>query len=608
MNGWWGKTLVVDLWKKRTKELELDINVYSSFIGGRGLAIRLLWELAPMGVDPLSPHNPLIIASGPLSGLPIPSSGKLVVASKSPLTGGYGDGNIGTMASHHLKRSGYDAIAIIGASEKPIYLYIDDGKVEFLDAESIWGLDTFKAEEKLKEVHGRNLGILLIGPAGENGVRYSTVVSQKGRSGGRPGMGAVMGSKKLKAIVLRGTKEPPLYDRNALAETSKEAYNAILNSKGYRAWIAQGTMATVAWSNAAEVLPTMNFREGVWEESASIGGDLMEKLKVDRRGCPYCNMQCGNVIEDLSSFESELDYENVAMLGSNVLLGDLREVAELNRMADEMGIDTISLGNSLAFYMEASERGLVSERLEWGDFREMKALVPEIARRRGLGGFLAEGVMRMASSLGEEGRDFAVHVKGLEVSAYDCHAAPGMALAYGTSSIGAHHKDAWIISYEVSTDRFSYSREKVERVVYLQNVRGGLFESLTVCRLPWVELGLDLQYYLRMMKHATGIDWSMDDIAMVSQRIYSLIRAFWIRERGSWRRELDYPPIRWFKQPLTRGSLAGKKLDLQSYDKMLSMYYEIRGWDERGIPRKETLSSLGLDFVAPSLEASVGLS
>ncbi|MGC8564176.1 MAG: aldehyde ferredoxin oxidoreductase family protein [Fervidicoccaceae archaeon] len=608
MNGWWGKTLVVDLWKKRTKELELDINVYSSFIGGRGLAIRLLWELAPTGVDPLSPHNPLIIASGPLSGLPIPSSGKLVVASKSPLTGGYGDGNIGTMASHHLKRSGYDAIAIIGASEKPIYLYIDDGKVEFLDAESIWGLDTFKAEEKLKEVHGRNLGILLIGPAGENGVRYSTVVSQKGRSGGRPGMGAVMGSKKLKAIVLRGTKEPPLYDRNALAETSKEAYNAILNSKGYRAWIAQGTMATVAWSNAAEVLPTMNFREGVWEESASIGGDLMEKLKVDRRGCPYCNMQCGNVIEDLSSFESELDYENVAMLGSNVLLGDLREVAELNRMADEMGIDTISLGNSLAFYMEASERGLVSERLEWGDFREMKALVPEIARRRGLGGFLAEGVMRMASSLGEEGRDFAVHVKGLEVSAYDCHAAPGMALAYGTSSIGAHHKDAWIISYEVSTDRFSYSREKVERVVYLQNVRGGLFESLTVCRLPWVELGLDLQYYLRMMKHATGIDWSMDDIAMVSQRIYSLIRAFWIRERGSWRRELDYPPIRWFKQPLTRGSLAGKKLDLQSYDKMLSMYYEIRGWDERGIPRKETLSSLGLDFVAPTLEASVGLS
>ena len=608
MNGWWGKTLVVNLWKKRTKELELDINVYSSFIGGRGLAIRLLWELAPMGVDPLSPHNPLIIASGPLSGLPIPSSGKLVVASKSPLTGGYGDGNIGTMASHHLKRSGYDAIAIIGASEKPIYLYIDDGKVEFLDAESIWGLDTFKAEEKLKEVHGRNLGILLIGPAGENGVRYSTVVSQKGRSGGRPGMGAVMGSKKLKAIVLRGTKEPPLYDRNALAETSKEAYNAILNSKGYRAWIAQGTMATVAWSNAAEVLPTMNFREGVWEESASIGGDLMEKLKVDRRGCPYCNMQCGNVIEDLSSFESELDYENVAMLGSNVLLGDLREVAELNRMADELGIDTISLGNSLAFYMEASERGLVSERLEWGDFREMKALVPEIARRRGLGGFLAEGVMRMASSLGEEGRDFAVHVKGLEVSAYDCHAAPGMALAYGTSSIGAHHKDAWIISYEVSTDRFSYSREKVERVVYLQNVRGGLFESLTVCRLPWVELGLDLQYYLRMMKHATGIDWSMDDIAMVSQRIYSLIRAFWIRERGSWRRELDYPPIRWFKQPLTRGSLAGKKLDLQSYDKMLSMYYEIRGWDERGIPRKKTLSSLGLDFVAPSLEASVGLS
>lgn len=608
MSGWWGKTLVIDLWKRKAVDLRLDANLYTSFIGGRGLAVRLLWDLTPLGVDPLSPFNPLVIATGPLSGLPIPSSGKLVVASKSPLTGGYGDGNVGSMASHHLKRSGYDAIAVIGGSAKPTYLYIENGKVEFLDADGLWGMDSFRAEDKLKENHGKDAGILLIGPAGESGVRYATVVSQKGRSGGRPGIGAVMGSKKLKAIVLRGDKEPPLHDKKSLAEASKDAYNAILESKGYRAWIAQGTMATVAWSNAAEVLPTMNFKEGTWEESEAIGGDLMEKLKVGRRGCPYCNMQCGNIIEDFSSLESELDYENVAMLGSNVLLGDLRKVAELNRMADEMGMDTISLGNSFAFYMEASERGLVKEKLEWGDFGEMKALTYDIALRRGLGSFLAEGVMRMSSSLGKEGREFAIHVKGLEVSAYDCHAAPGMALAYGTSSIGAHHKDAWVISYEVSTDRFSYSREKVERVIYLQNIRGGLFESLTVCRLPWVELGLDIQHYLRMMKHATGIDWSYEDIAKVSQRIYSLIRAFWIRERGSWERELDYPPVRWFKHPLTRGTLAGKKLDLSSYDRMLSMYYEARGWDERGIPKRETLASLGLGFAISTLEASVGLS
>jgi len=217
-------------------------------------------------------------------------------------------------------------------------------------------------------------------------------------------------------------------------------------------------------------------------------------------------------------------------------------------------------------------------------------------------------VMRMSASLGEEGREFAMHVKGLEVSAYDCHAAPGMALAYATSPIGAHHKDAWIISYEVSTDRFSYSKEKVEKVVFLQNVRGGLFESLTVCRLPWVELGLDLSYYLKMLKSATGMDWSLDDVSKVSQRIYALMRAYWIRERDGWERALDYPPIRWFKHPLTKGSLAGRKLDLRKYDEMLSLYYQARGWDERGVPRKDTLISLGLDFAVEQLEKTVGLS
>ncbi|MEM0021506.1 MAG: aldehyde ferredoxin oxidoreductase family protein [Fervidicoccaceae archaeon] len=607
MHGWWGKVLIVDLSRGKSTVLSPSQETYINFIGGRGLAARLLWDLAPPGVDPLSPHNPLIIASGPLTGLPLPSSGKLVVASKSPLTGGYGDGNIGTMASYHLRRSGFDAIAIMGSSPYPSYLYIERGKVEVLKADGIWGLDTFSAEEKLKMEHGKDAGILLIGPAGENKVRYATIVSQKGRSGGRPGIGAVMGSKKLKAIVIRGSSEPNLYDGKKLAETAKEAYTAVLRSTGYRSWIAQGTMSTIAWSNAAGVLPTMNFKEGTWEESESIGGDLMEKIKKERRGCPYCNMQCGNVIEDNSSRDSELDYENVAMLGSNVLLGDLRKVAELNRIADEMGMDTISLGNSLGYYMEASERGLVDDKLEWGDFRGMKLLALDIAHRRGLGSFLAEGVMRMAASLGNDGEEFSMHVKGLEVSAYDCHAAPGMALSYGTSPIGAHHKDAWVISYEVSTDRLSYSRDKVERVIYLQTIRGGMFEALTTCRFPWVELGIDLQYYPRMLSQATGITWTMDDLAKAANRIYTLIRAFWIRERDSWSRQLDYPPLRWFKHPLTKGNLAGRKLDLKSYEDMLSAYYSMRGWDERGVPKRETLISLGLEFTIPILESTVGL-
>ncbi|ADV64433.1 aldehyde ferredoxin oxidoreductase family protein [Desulfurococcus mucosus] len=607
MYGWWGKVLLVDLTRMKTREIILDPETYRSYIGGRGLAVRLLWDLVPPGADPLSPYNALVVASGPLSGLPLPSSGKLVVASKSPLTNGYGDGNIGTMASHHLKHSGFDAIVVTGASRKPVYIYVENEKVEVRSAEHLWGLDTFTTEDKLVREHGRNIGILEIGPAGEHMVKYATVISQKGRSGGRPGIGAVMGSKRLKAIVVKGTREPPIADKNSLRSISEEAYRKLLESEGYDYWIRQGTMATIQWSQQNSVLPTMNYREGVWELYETISGDLMEKLKTDRRGCPYCNMQCGNVIADDAGEESELDYENVAMLGSNILLEDLRRVGEVNKMADKLGLDTISLGNAIGFYMEASERGLVRERLEWGDFKAVREIVVDTAYRRGLGAFIAEGVMRMSTSLGGEALDFAMHVKGLEVSAYNCHTTPGMALAYATSSIGAHHKDAWIISYEVKTDRTSYSREKVERLIFLQNIRGGMFESLTTCRLPWVELGLNIEYYPKMLSAVTGLEWSINDMHTVADRIYTLIRAFWIREHSGWSRSMDYPPARWFKHPLTKGPYAGHHLDPLRYEKMLEAYYEMRGWNENGIPRRETLLKLGLDFTIPILEKIVEL-
>lgn len=607
MYGWWGKVLYIDLMNKRAKSVALEPEVYAQFIGGRGLAIKLLWDLVPPGTDPLSPYNALIFAVGPLSGMPLPSSGKLVVASKSPLTNGYGDGNVGSMASHHLRRTGFDAIVVTGASKKPVYLYVENDKVDFIDAGELWGLDTFEAEDKLVRAHGKNAGMLLIGPAGEKLVRYATVISQKGRSGGRPGMGAVMGSKKLKALVIKGTKEPPVADKEKLRKLSEEAYKKVMESDNYDYWIRQGTMATIVWSHQNSVLPTMNFREGVWELHDTISGDLMEKLKVSRRGCPYCNMQCGNVIRDDVGDESELDYENVAMLGSNILLENLKRVGEINKLADKLGLDTISLGNALGFLMEASERGLVREKVEWGDFKAVRELTLDTAHRRGLGAFLAEGVKRMSEFIGGEALDFAMHVKGLEISAYNCTAAPGMALAYGTSSIGAHHKDAWIISYEVRTDRLGYTREKVEKLVYLQNARGGMFESLTTCRLPWVEVSLDIEYYPKFLSAVTGMEWTMDSLSVAANRIYTLIRAFWIRENVHWSRDIDYPPPRWFKHPLTKGPYAGQHLDFAKYNEMLDIYYEIRGWDARGIPKKDTLRKLGLDFVIPVLENIVEL-
>lgn len=600
MKGWNGRILRVDLTKGKHAVQDFGAELALKFLGGRGFATKILWDEVK-GIDPLSPDNKLIFAAGPLTGLAGPSVGKLVVAAKSPLTGGYGDGNIGTMAAVNLRRAGYDALVVEGRADKPVYVYIEDGKVEVLSADWLWGLNSFETEDKLVEKHGRDVGVLAIGRAGEKLVKFATIVSQSGRSGGRPGMGAVMGSKNLKAIVIRGTRGVEVADRKKLEELARDANLALRNKPSYSFWMRQGTMATIQWSQANSVLPTRNFSEGVFELSKEVDGDAMERLKVKQRGCPICPMICGNVIETHEGLESELDYENVAMLGPNIGLGDLRKVAALVRFADEAGLDAISLGNVIGFAMEASERGLIGEKLEWGDFDGAMRLAKEIVEREGIGDMLAEGVASAARRIGRGAEKFAMHVKGLEISAYDCRAAPGMALAYGTSPIGAHHKDAWVIAWEISFGRESYAREKVEKVVELQRIRGGMFETLVSCRFPWVEVGLELDWYPKLLEAATGVKITLNDIFEVADRIYSLMRAYWVRELGGWSRELDTPPAKWFEAPLSEGPLKGAKLSREGYGSMLSMYYEIRGWDERGVPRASTLERLGLGYVATEL-------
>jgi aldehyde:ferredoxin oxidoreductase len=605
MYGWSGKLLYVNLSSEKIVELQTDQDMMLDFIGGRGFAIKLLWDELPPGTDPFSPGNMLILATGPLTELPIPSSGKLVLASKSPLTGGYGDGNIGSEAATKLKRTGYDAVIIKGRAKRPVYLYIGK-RAEFLDAVDLWGLTTFEAEKRLKKKHG-NVGILTIGPAGENLVRFSIVSSQEGRSGGRPGMGAVMGSKNLKAIIMDGNGEVLMAEPDEIRKLSKESNMEIMRKKNYEFWMRQGTMATVEWSQLNSVLPTQNFKEGVFDAADGIDGYAMERRKVSQRGCPNCISICGNVVIDKDEKESEVDYENIAMLGSNIGIGDISDAASLSRMADEYGLDTISLGNVIGFAMEASEKGLIEDKLEWGDPISAKELTRKIAYKEGIGGILAEGVKRAAETIKNGSSRWAMHIKGLEITAYDCHTAIGMALSYATSPIGAHHKDAWVISWEVKNDRFSFSREKAAKVMELQRIRGGLFETLTVCRFPWIELGFGLEWYLRFLKAATGLSYSWDDIYRVADRVFNLIRAFWIREYSGWSRKMDLPPKRWFEEPLTKGPFKGCRLNEEHYNTLLNHYYELRGWDENGIPLRKTLDELGLGYVAAELEKVVRL-
>lgn len=608
MYGWNGKLLRVNLSKNKAAINEYDADFAKGFIGGRGFAAKILWDELKPGIDPLSPENKLICAVGPLTGFALPSSGKLVIAAKSPLTGGYGDGNIGTHAAVQMRKAGIDAIIVEGKANKPIALLIQDSEPKFLDAANLWGLNSFKTEEELRKAYGSTSGILAIGPAGENMVKFANVVSQEGRAGGRPGMGAVMGSKNLKAIVIVGSQDLPAADPKEMKTLGIEAYREVLTKPSYAFWKRQGTMMTIEWSQENSVLPTYNYREGVFEKAEAIGGFTMEKIKVANRGCPQCNMTCGNVVSDADRKESELDYENVAMLGSDIGLGDLKQVAAVNRVADELGLDTISLGNVLGFAMEASEKRLINEKISWGKFKETKALVEDIGYRRGLGNTLAEGVRSMSKKIGGDSNRWAMHVKGLEISAYDCHSAPAMALAFATCSIGAHHKDAWVISWEVQFGRESYAEQKVDKVIELQRYRGGVFESLTVCRLPWVEVGFELEWYPKFLRAATGFEISWDDLTFAADRILNLIRAFWIREYGKeWGSHMDIPPARWFEEPTSKGPLKGAKLNRTKYDTMLQTYYQKRGWDERGIPTKNSLKKLGLEDVAKELEKHVKL-
>jgi len=608
MYGWNGLFLRVNLGKGRAAAEEYDAKIATNFLGGRGFAAKILWDELKHGTDPLSPKNKLVFAAGPLTGFALPSSGKLVVAAKSPLTGSYGDGNIGTFATVHMRKAGYDAIIVEGKSKKPTVLLIQDKHIDFLDAGDLWGLNSFKTESMLRKVYGPTAGILVIGQAGENLVKFANIVCQEGRAGGRPGIGAVMGSKNLKAVVIMGSGDLSAAYPKELKKLGADAYREVLTKPPYAFWKRQGTMMTIEWSQENSVLPTYNYREGVFKKADAIGGFVMEKIKVSQHGCPQCNMTCGNVVKDSYGRESELDYENVAMLGSNIGLGHLRRVAALNRAADEFGLDTISLGNVLGFAMEASEKGLIEEKISWGKFKATKALIEDIAYRRGLGNMLAEGVRSAAEKIGGDSSRWAMHVKGLEISGYDCHAAPAMALAFATSSIGAHHKDAWVISWEMKVGRKGYSEEKVDKVIEFQRIRGGVFEALTVCRLPWIELGFELEWYTKFLRAATGLEMTWKDLNLIADRIYALIRAFWIREFGkNWTREMDVPPARWFEEPLSKGALKGAKLDRAKYDVMLSKYYRKRGWDERGIPTKATLKKLGLEDVAKQLKKRVKL-
>lgn len=603
--------LRINLSKNKISEQEPHKDFIYKYIGARGWGARMVWEEVGVGTDPLGPDNLIFFGSGPLTGLLIPSAGKMSLVSISPATGIYADSSVGGAFGVELKQAGYDAIALRGVSEKPVYIMIDDGDVEIRDAKDYWGAGALATEVQLKkDLEDNDVHVVSIGPAGENLVKFACITSDYGRNAGRTGMGAVMGSKRVKAIVVRGFKDIPIADVEGFMDIAYESYRTISENEFLDIWQRQGTLQVIDWANERGVLPTRNFQETRFEQAEEIGGDKMEEVKTTDRACFACPMTCGNfcVIKegDTKVVVEGPEYETAAMLGSVCGIKDLKTVIKANNLCDDLGIDTISSGNLIGLLMEAYEKGIITKddtggiELKFGNGEALLKVLEMIARREGIGDIVADGVKAITERW-KGTRPFAMQSKGLEQSAYDTRASPGMALAYATCDVGAHHSRAWVISKDLEMRDKWTTEDRANLVIYHQHIRP-LFDCLGVCRLEWIELSIDENIYADFYTTVTGIKTTMKELLERSEAIYNLTRAINVI-RGISRAD-DYPPERVFCDPIPTGPLKGELLQREEYDELLDTYYRLRGWNDEGIPTKKTLTRLGLEDVALSLEKS----
>jgi len=602
MNGYAGTILRVNLTNKTITKEPYPERAARDFLGGRGLGIYTLWTEVPRGADPLGPENKLIASSGPLSGLLVPGAGKMDWTCKSPLTGGYASASVGGMLSAELKYAGYDSIIFEGASDGPLYLFVDDDQVELRDASDVWGKGCITAEKVLKDRLGEEFQIATVGPGGENLVKYACIHHDWGRQAGRGGVGTVMGAKKLKAVAVRGTKGIPVADVKAFHQQSRKMFKACKDSKLWEAFQRYGTTIITSWCDEVGALPTRNFETGVFEEGPNLYGEVMrQKIVVADKGCSACPSPCGkySYSKKHGLWVEGPEYETIGMLGSNCGLSDIEDVARANYLCDELGMDTISAGGCIAFATECFLKGIITTEdtdgleLGWDKPEAVYALIEKIARREGIGAVLAEGVKHAASVWGQGSEEFAIHVKGMEMSAYDVHQATGMLLAYQTCDVGAHHNRAWAITYDLEVGRDQITPEKVARVIYLQHARP-FFDCAGGCRFQWIELAIDVTEYAPMLQTITGIYRSWDDLMELSERVWNLTRMYWVREAPGFGRQWDYPPPRFYQHPATSGPTQGQFTPWEDVQKLLDLYYEQRGWDENGIPTEEKLEELGL--------------
>ncbi len=606
MGGYVGKLLRIDLSAGQMKDETVQETVLKDFIGGRGLGVKILYDELRPGTDPLSPENKITILTGPVTGTPALESGRWCSVTKSPLTGTIHDSQSGGDFGPYLKFAGYDGVIFEGAAEKPVYLWIDQGHAELKDASTLWGKDVFTTTDIL--IRGdRSTRVACIGPAGERLVKFANIMNEKHRAAGRGGHGAVLGSKKVKAIAVRGDRLPGIADREALNAVNKKVTAKVheMSATG-DSLPTHGTAILVNDINEEGGYPTRNFQTGVQATADRTSGQTLSKtLLTDTMGCWGCIIKCGRVSaippwSPYSGVGEGPEYETIWAMGAQCGVDNLEAITKANYLCNELGVDTIELGNLIGLAMELYEKGYIDEALTRGldlKFGNPQALVElawRVAYRSGLGDDLAEGGIPFATKF--HAPELFMGVRGQALPAYDPRVFQGHGLGYATSNRGGCHLRAYLIAGEVVGEITGQkikldplqTQGKPKWVTIFQDLYA-VCDSLILCKFNTFAVGAE--EFAATLSAVTGWQYTSEDLMQVGERIYNLERAFNVREGVHWQDEL---PKRFLEEPLPEGPKRGQVLKLED---MLKEYYQIRGW-RGGKPTKAKLQELGLDRAA----------
>ena len=617
LGGTYGKLIHINLTTGETWIERLSNEVYYKLVGGRALIAYLLLRDLPKQADPLGPDNLLIFAPGIFQGTNLPGSGRHAVGAKSPLTGGLGSGEVGGWWGAEFKRTGYDALVIHGRAETPVYLWISNETVEIRPATHLWGKETANVQKLIRQELGDNrVRIAQIGIAGEHQVRFASLMHDINRAVGRTGMGAVMGSKNLKAVAVRGTQTLPLADKKRFSVVSKWLMSNYKEKAGWA--VEMGTPMGVIFQEQMGILPTRNFQDYKFPNANNIGGQTMHATIIKGRDtCQACPIHCKQVVEindpsgkyHVDPIYGGPEYEALAALGSDCGVSLLSAVAKANERCNAYGLDTISTGGTLAFVMECVQRGLLTEEdtggylPKWGDPEAVLHGIELIANREGFGARMADGVARLAAQIGGESQDFALHAKGLEVAMHEPRFKPSMTIGFATSPIGGDHitsvqdsdyaapgdnVDRVNAVYPMAPlERYDTSEDKLNLIYYETN-----WHHFLDCAVMCYFHPYRYEHMAEALSGVTGVEYSILDILAIGERANTLSRLFNYRE--GFTQADDKVPSRFLKA-FKEGPIAGEAYSPSIFDEMLRRYYQKMGWDpETGYPTGERLERLGL--------------